>query len=99
LQRLNYYVNCRSLNRHQPVIPPPFVNYYSNYRRPLYYYSIRYYYPRYYYYAVGDRSFAVVRVLDALSLLPRYFYFTVDYYRPRRLRTYDSDRYSNRQLY
>jgi len=82
LQRLNYYVNHRSLNRHQPVIPPPFVNYYSDYRRPVYYYSIRYYfnYPRHYYYAVGDRSFAVVRVLEALSLLPRYFYFTVDYY-------------------
>jgi len=82
LQRLNYYVNYRSLNRHQPVIPPPFVNYYSDYCRSVYYYSIRYYlnYPRHYYYAVGDRSFAVVRVLEALSLLPRYFYFTVDYY-------------------
>jgi len=68
LQRLNYCVNYRSLHRHQPVIPPPFVNYYSDYRQPVYYYSIRYYfnYPRYYYYAVGDRSFAVVRVLEAL---------------------------------
>jgi len=82
LQCLNYYVICRSLDSHQPVIPPPFVNYYFDYRRSVYYYSIRYYfnYPQHYNYAVVNRSFAVVRVLEALSLLPRYFYFTVDYY-------------------
>jgi len=70
---------------HQPVTRPPFVNYYVNYRRTVYYYSIRYYfnYPRHYYYAAGDRSFAVVRVIGALSPPPHRLYFFTDYYRPR----------------
>jgi len=83
LRRLNYSLNYRSLNRHQHVIPLLFVN--SDYRRPVYYYSIHYCfnYPRHHYYAVGDRSFAVVRVIEALSLLPRWLYFIIDFYRPR----------------
>jgi len=84
LRRLNYSLSYRSLNRHQPVIPPPFVNCYFDYRR-LVYYSIRYCFnhPRHHYYAVGDRSFAVLRVIEAFSLLPRCLYFIIDFYRPR----------------